>query len=175
MKENEHSDRATVDPDWVRAVRAINRLGIGPLMLASAPFQAGAGTPAAGLSLGSPVYSFDDVVWEVTQALLADFGESGLTEIIERSAAELGNAYGSDDYQFDTEDQFSTFMLFYLTTRDGERARVDTPTFFERFESWLADVEPVRLERLRQARAVGLGYQKDHLQALNDNTIDPSG
>ena len=95
-------------------MRAINRLGIGPLMLAAAPFQAGAGSPAAGLSLGgpagSPVYSFEDVVWEVTQALLADFGESGLTEIIERSAAELGNAYGSDDYQFDTEDQFSTFM-----------------------------------------------------------------
>lgn len=169
MNEKQHSDGRTVDPDWVRAVRAINRLGIGPLLLASAPFQTTDGPPA-----GSPVCSFDDVVWELSQALLADFGERGLTEVIERSAAELGNAYGSDDYQYDTDDQFSTFMLFYMTTRDGERARADTPVFFERFESWFGSVDRSRLERLHRARDVGLGYQQDHLRAVNDNSIDPA-
>lgn len=176
MKETQHTGGRSVEPDWVRAVRAINRLGIGPTLLASAPFQPNDDGPGRSLAgpVGAPVCSFDDVVWELTQALLAEFGERGLTDVIEHSAAELGNAYGSDAYQFDTEDQFSTFMLFYLSTRVGERARAETPVFFERFENWLAGVDPVRLERLHQAREVGLGYQKDHLRAVNDNTIDPA-
>ena len=169
MTEKQNATNDTVDPDWVRAVRSINRLGVGPELLAASPWCPTEVNDADDQSERCQVCSFDDVVWEISQWMLDSYADKGLTNLIEANAAELNDAYGDDDYQLDGFDLFSTFMLFYMKTSDGSKARDDAPILFQQFEDWLSGVDQTLLDRLHVIRDIGLSFEQEDLQAQNDN------
>lgn len=169
MTEKQNATDGAVDPDWVRAVRKINRLGVGPELLAASPWCPTDVHATDDLSDRCQVYSFDDVVWEITEWMLDRYAEDGLTELIDANEAELNDAYGDDDYQLDSCDLFSTFMLFYMKTRDGSNASDAVPSLFLQFEVWLSGLDRTLFDRLHLIRDIGLSCGQEDLQAQNDN------
>ena len=169
MTEKQNATDGAVDADWVKAVRKINRLGVGPELLAASPWCPTDVHATDDLSDRCQVYSFDDVVWEITEWMLDRYGEDGLTELIDANEAELNDAYGDEDYQLDNRDLFSTFMLFYMKTRDGSKARDALPSLFLQFEIWLSSLDRALFDRLQLIRDIGLSCGQEGLQAQNDN------
>lgn len=173
MTEKRDATKQAVDPDWVRTVRSVNRLRVGPELLAASPLDLRGPSPTDDSTQPVKVYSFDDIVWEITQWLLDTYAGKGLTALLAANTAELHDAFGDDDYQLETDDLFATFMLYYINSRDGSKVRDAAPTCLQQFEDWLSGVDQALLGRLHAIREISVSAAPDTLQAQNDN-IAPS-
>lgn len=173
MTEKTDAPKHAVDPDWVRAVRSVNRLQVGPELLAASPMQPDEALTASDRAQPVKVYSFDDIAWEITQWLLDAYADKGLAALLAANTTELHDAYGDDDYQLETDDLFATFMLYYIKTPDGSKVRDTAPVCLQQFEDWLTSVDQALLGRLHAVREIAVSRAPDALHAQNDN-VAPS-
>jgi hypothetical protein len=127
--------------EWAGAVDEINAI------LGVSRFRALRPVVGSATSVGGQVIALVRPVHGPEAALVAG------------SSDELRRGLDASPYELEPSDLFQTFMVFYLTSADGQEARAVAPRFSMVLETWLAHNHHELFARLQRMRGVCVGHR----------------
>ncbi|MEM6498770.1 MAG: hypothetical protein AAF709_18885 [Pseudomonadota bacterium] len=146
---------------WSSAIVRINALGFGEQITAAVPFGDHTSPTRIAQPFLESAHGPSDAAWIVAERLNDELLTSGLEDLVESADGEFAAAFDDSMYELDRTDQFLTWLVLYLTSPFGTKARDMMPIFSISFEIWLNQVDPKLLSRLLDFRQICVEYERD--------------
>jgi len=146
--------------EWAGAVDEINAI-LGVSRFRALRPVVGSATSVGGqvIALVRPVHGPEDVAWDLAEWLARHLSGEAFAALVAGSSDELRRGLDASPYELEPSDLFQTFMVFYLTSADGQEARAVAPRFSMVLETWLAHNHHELFARLQRMRGVCVGHR----------------
>ncbi len=146
---------------WSGAIVRINALGFGEHMTAAVPFGDHTSPTRIAQPFLKSAHGPSDAAWIIAERLNDELLSKGLDDLVDSADSEFDAAFDDSMYELDRTDQFLTWLVLYLTSPFGTKARDMMPIFSISFEIWLKRIDPKLLSRLLDFREICVEYERD--------------
>ena len=136
-------------------------MGLGEQMTAAEPFGDHTSPTRISQPFLKSAHGPSDAAWIVAERLNDELLDDGLFDLIASADNEFESAFGDSMYELSRTEQFVTWLVLYLTSPFGTKARDMMPFFSIAFEVWLRRKDPHLLSRLIDFREICVDYERD--------------